>query len=43
MTPQPRVSVVMIFFNAERFMEEAIATVHAQTYRDWELVLVDDG
>jgi glycosyltransferase involved in cell wall biosynthesis/SAM-dependent methyltransferase len=33
----------MIFLNAERFMEEAIASVYAQTYTDWELILVDDG
>ena len=37
------VSVVIIFFNAERFLEEAIESVLAQTYSDWELLLVDDG
>jgi glycosyltransferase involved in cell wall biosynthesis/ubiquinone/menaquinone biosynthesis C-methylase UbiE len=37
------VSVITIFFNAERFLEEAIDSVFAQTYRDWELLLVDDG
>lgn len=37
------VSVVVIFLNAERFLEEAIASVMTQTYRDWELLLVDDG
>ena len=43
MSLHPTVSVVMIFFNAERFMEEALASVYAQTYDDWELILVDDG
>ena len=33
----------MIFFNAERFIEEALASVYAQIYDDWELILVDDG
>lgn len=40
---RPTVSVVIIFFNAERFIDEAIASVFAQSYRDWELILVDDG
>lgn len=40
---QPRVSVVMIFLNAESFIEPAIESVRAQTCREWELLLVDDG
>jgi glycosyltransferase involved in cell wall biosynthesis/SAM-dependent methyltransferase len=40
---RPTVSVVMIFLNASRFIEEALASVQAQTFRDWELILVDDG
>jgi glycosyltransferase involved in cell wall biosynthesis len=38
-----RVSVVIIFLNAERFIREAIESVFGQTYNYWELVLVDDG
>lgn len=37
------VSIVLPFLNAERFLEEAIASVEAQTHQDWELLLVDDG
>ena len=37
------VSAVIIFFNEERFLEEAIESVRAQTYTNWELLLVDDG
>src|SRR5262245_15086805 len=40
---QPLVSVIIIFLNAERFIEEAIESVYAQTYERWELLLVDDG
>jgi glycosyltransferase involved in cell wall biosynthesis len=40
---QPLVSVVIIFLNAERFIQEAIESVFAQTSHDWELLLVDDG
>ena len=41
--PRPLVSVIMIFFNAERFIEEAVESVLAQTYEHRELLLVDDG
>jgi glycosyltransferase involved in cell wall biosynthesis len=43
MNSKPMVSVIMIFFNEEKFIEEAIASVLAQTYEHWELLLVDDG
>lgn len=36
-------SVVVIFLDAERFLEEAIEGVLGQTYPSWELWLVDDG
>ncbi|MDG2168610.1 MAG: glycosyltransferase [Opitutales bacterium] len=37
------VSVIIIFKNEERFLGEAIESVLAQTYTDWELILVDDA
>jgi glycosyltransferase involved in cell wall biosynthesis len=43
MTSPPRVSVVTIFLDAERFLGEAIASVFAQSFEAWELLLVDDG
>ena len=39
----PLVSVVLIFLNEERFIEEAVRSVREQTLTDWELILVDDG
>ena len=39
----PRVSVIMIFLNEEKFIREAIESVLVQTYESWELLLVDDG
>ena len=39
----PLVSVVLIFLNAARFIDEAIVSVFGQTYGHWELLLVDDG
>lgn len=43
MNRTPRVSVVIGFLNAGKFLAEAIESVAAQTYPDWELILVDDG
>ena len=40
---RPLVSVVTIFLDAARFLDEAVASVLAQTYERWELLLVDDG
>jgi glycosyltransferase involved in cell wall biosynthesis len=39
----PLISVVTIFLDAERFLEEAVQSVYDQTLADWELILVDDG
>jgi glycosyltransferase involved in cell wall biosynthesis len=43
MNNQSFVSVIIIFWNGERFIAEAIESVFAQTYPAWELLLVDDG
>jgi glycosyltransferase involved in cell wall biosynthesis len=43
MSSKPLVSVIVIFFNAEEFIQEAIESVFAQTYGHWELLLVDDS
>ncbi len=43
LTCPPLVSVVLIFFNTQRFLREAIESVLAQSYQEWELLLVDDG
>lgn len=37
------VSVVMPAYNAERFIEDAVRSVQAQSFRDWELLVIDDG
>jgi len=39
----PRVTVVMAVYNAAQFVREAVASVLAQTFRDFELIIVDDS
>jgi glycosyltransferase involved in cell wall biosynthesis len=39
----PTVSVIIPAYNAEAFLARAIGSVEAQSFRDFELVVVDDG
>ena len=40
---QPLVSVLMTAYNREKFIGEAIESVLASTYANFELIIVDDG
>ncbi|MGM1054680.1 MAG: glycosyltransferase family 2 protein [Bacteroidota bacterium] len=39
---EPLVSVIMPAFNAADYISEAIASVQNQTYKNWELFVIDD-
>lgn len=43
MSNHPLVSTIIPFLNAEKFIQETIESVFAQTYDNWELFLIDDG
>lgn len=42
-TEKPLVSIVMPAYNMERYIESAICSVQSQTYKNWELLVIDDG
>lgn len=38
-----KISIVIPAYNAARFIHETVASILAQTYTNWELIIVDDG
>ena len=42
MSKQPLVSVIMNCYNGEKYLREAIDSVLAQTYTNWEIVFWDN-
>jgi hypothetical protein len=42
-SPAPTISVLMPVRNGERFLAEAVESVLSQTFRDLELLVIDDG
>ena len=40
---QPTVSVIMAVYNGQAYLAEAMDSVLAQTFRDFEFVIIDDG
>ncbi len=40
---ETKISVIIPFFNREKFLAEAVESVLAQKYRNWELILINDG
>lgn len=40
---QPLVSIILCTYNRAHLVKRAIASVLVQTYRNWELMIIDDG
>lgn len=43
MRQTPEISIIVPIYNVERFLHESLDSIEAQTFRDWECILVDDG
>lgn len=39
----PRVSVIRSVYNGEKYLREALDSILAQTFTDYEFIIVDDG
>ena len=40
---QPIVSIIIPLYNVQKYINECIQSILAQTIDNWELILVDDG
>ena len=41
--PDPRVSVIVPTYNRPGFLARALASIRAQTYQDYEIIVINDG
>lgn len=39
----PKISVVMSVYNSEKYIKEAVGSILAQTFSDFEFIIIDDG
>ena len=37
------ISIIVPVYNAEAFLKKCVESIQAQTFAEWELLLVDDG
>jgi glycosyltransferase involved in cell wall biosynthesis len=39
----PAISIIMVFYNAEKYIKESVKSILNQSFNDYELLLIDDG
>lgn len=39
----PEISIIVPVYNVEKYLEECLDSIKAQTFHNWECILVDDG
>ena len=39
----PKISIIVPVYKAEAYLNRCIDSILAQTFTDWELLLIDDG
>ena len=39
----PKISVLMSVYNCENTVKKSVDSIIAQTYKDWEFIICDDG
>jgi len=39
----PTLSINLCCYNSEKYLKETLESIFAQTYKDWELVVINDG
>ncbi len=43
MSDDPKISVLMSVYNGEKYLAPAMDSILAQSFRDFELIVIDDG
>ena len=43
MNNKPKISIIIAVYNAEKYIDKCLCSISAQTFNDYEVILVDDG